>query len=216
MPAPTLTRTQFLALDSCPGARRRINDALGGEDGWASPVTAAQARAAGATLGDLIWVAEKIAMTDTDVERRLRLWLADCAAHVLHIYERIGKSKAPRDAIVAARQSARGDIGADDLTAARAAAWAAVRDAGNAAMDAAWEAARAAAWAAVWVAVRDVVRAAARAAARVAAWDAARDAAWFAVRDVAWDAEEAWQFDRLVLWLSDEEPEDWPLSPRKG
>jgi hypothetical protein len=35
--------------------------------------------------------------------------------------------------------------------------------------------------------------------------DAAWAAAW-AARDAAWDAEEQWQFDRLILWLSDPEP----------
>jgi hypothetical protein len=73
--------------------------------------------------------------------------------------------------------------------AARAAAWAAARDA-------AWDAARAAARAAAWAAARDAARDAAwdaaRDAARAAAWaaarDAARDAAWDAARDAAMDA----------------------------
>jgi len=36
---------------------------------------------------------------------------------------------------------------------------------------------------------------------------AAKDAAW----DAARAAEEAWQFDRFVARMSDDEPEDWPL-----
>lgn len=40
------------------------------------------------------------------------------------------------------------------------------------------------------------------------AW-AAWDAVW-----AAGAAEAAWQFDRLVAWLSAEEPEDWPLPAR--
>ena len=184
MAAPTLTREQFFALRPCKDDRDRIIDALGGKDGWVAPITAEQAREAGATLNDLIWVASAVSRTDTDVDRRMRLWLADCAAHVLHIYERTGMSHAPRNAILAARQFARGEIGADDLVAASDAAW-------DAARDAAWDAARDAA--------------------RDAAWAAAWDAAWDAARDAAWAAEEAWQFDRLVLWLSDDEPEDWPL-----
>ena len=133
--------------------------------------TAARARAGGASLGDIVRVAVEAARADADVARRLRLWAADCAAHVLHIYERTGDSEAPRAAIIAARRYARGGIGADELAAARAAAELAVR-----------------------------------ATASVAAWDAAADS----------DAEDAWQFDRLILWLSDDEPEDWPLPPRNG
>src|SRR3546814_9974895 len=60
-------------------------------------------------------------VTDADVERRLRLWLADCAARVLHIYEKTEASAAPREAIIAARRFARGEIDA----AALATAWAA-------------------------------------------------------------------------------------------
>jgi hypothetical protein len=32
--------------------------------------------------------------------------------------------------------------------------------------------------------------------------------------DAAWADEEQWQFDRLVSWLSDDEPTDWPLPER--
>ena len=54
-----------------------------------------------------------------------------------------------------------------------------------AARDAAWYAARNAAWFAAMVAARDAAQAAAQAAARVAARDAARYAAWDAARDAA-------------------------------
>ena len=40
---------------------------------------------------------------------------------------------------------------------------------------------------------------------------AARDA-----RDAAWAADENWQFDRLVMWLSDDEPSDWPIPLARG
>lgn len=75
-----------------------------------------------------------VARTDADIERRLRLWLADCAAHVLHLYERTEASDAPRRAIIAARQFARGEI---DSAASAASATASA---------AAWDAASAAAW----------------------------------------------------------------------
>ena len=49
-----------------------------------------------------------------------------------------------------------------------------------------------------------------------AAWAAAGAAAGDAARAAAWDAEQAWQFDRLILWLGDNEPQDWPLPPAQG
>ena len=98
-----------------------------------------------------------------NIDRGLRYFAADCAEHVLWIYERdYPNDQRPRNAIQAARYFADGRIG-----------------------DAAWAAARAAAWDAAWAAARD----AAWAAARDAAWGAARDAA----RDAAWAAEQKWQ-----------------------
>ncbi|GAB7007165.1 hypothetical protein JCM18899A_46390 [Nocardioides sp. AN3] len=56
-------------------------------------------------------------LTDAD-HRRLALWAAMCAEHVLHFFEDENASEArPRDAIEAARRWARGDM---KMTAARA------------------------------------------------------------------------------------------------
>ena len=99
------------------------------------PYSAADAKAAGVSFEDVVWAASAVAIDNKDVERRLRLWMADCAARALHIYEKTGDSDAPRNAIIAARRFARGEI--DD--AAWDAAWAA---AGDAARDAAGGAAR--------------------------------------------------------------------------
>jgi hypothetical protein len=122
-----------------------------------------------------------------DSEVYLRLFAADCAEHVLHIYEKEYPSDdRPRKAIEAARKYARKEIDA----AARAAAWAAARAADWAAAGAAAAAADAAgdaAWAAAW------------AAARAAAGDAARAAA--AAADAAGDAEQQWQGARLLEYL---------------
>ena len=77
--------------------------------------------------------------------------------------------------------------------------------------------ARVAAWAAARAAARDAARdagAAAGTAAWDAAWVAAWDAAWVAARVAARAAEEAWQFDRLIAWFSDDEPQVWPLPVR--
>jgi hypothetical protein len=139
---------------------------MGDAKRWGSKkITAAQARAAGATFNDIVWAASALAPSDKDIERRLRLWMADCAAHVLHVFEKERATDIrPREAIIVARQFAQGDV----LAAARDAAWA-------------------------------------------AAVDAAVDAARAAARDAARAAEQDWQFDRLVLWLSENEPSDWPL-----
>ena len=221
--AVSLSYHDLEKLGACEDRRNAVAELLGGATAWGdNQITADQARAAGATFDDIVWAASSIARNTPDVERRLRLWLADCAARVLHIYERVGNSQAPRNAILAARQFARGEIdviaraawaaagaaagdAAGDAWAAWAAAGAAAGDAAGDAWDA-WDAARAAGAAAgdawdAWDAAR-----AAGAAARAAAGDAAGDA-W----DAARDAEQAWQFDRLIARLSDDEPEDWPL-----
>jgi len=204
MNTPKITLSRLQEFDPCEERLNRIKAKLPQKIG----ITAARAAKAGASFDDLVWVASVMARTDKDIERRLRLWVADCAARVLHIYEKDGTSKAPRDSIVAARQYAREEIGAAARDAARAAAW-------DAAWAAAWDAARAAARDAARAAARAAAWDAARAAAWAAAWDAARDAAWDAARDAAraaaWDDEEEWQLKRLLAWFSDKEPEDWPL-----
>lgn len=198
-----LTYAELKALRPCAERLATIRKMMGGARKWTSPVTAAQARKRGATLDDIMWAASMVARSNLDVERRLRLWLADCVAHVLHIYERkYPADDRPREAIITSRAFARGEINA----AARDAACDAARDAAwDAEMDtAAWNAARAASGAA-------------RAA--NAAWDAAAsNAAWAAARaasDAARATERRWQYDRLVLWLGEDEPEDWPLPARQ-
>ena len=207
MKAPGITLAQLSRMDACVGSRERVRALLKAVDPAKGRVfTAADAKAAGCTLDDVCWAASAVARKDKAVERKLRHWIADCAARVLHI------ANDPRStaAVIAARDYAEGRITARQLDAARDAAWAAARAA-------AWAAARAAAGAHAWAAAR----AAARAASWDAAWDAARDAraaswdaAWDAARD-AWAAaraaEKSWQFDRLCQWLSDDEPEPWPI-----
>ena len=82
---------------------------------------------------------------DTWDERTARLFAADCAEHVLHLFEEVNPNDdRPRKAIEAARQYANGQI----TTAA-----------GAAAGDAAWAAVRAAAWTAAGDAARAKQRA---------------------------------------------------------
>ncbi len=227
MGACTLTLDALRKMNPCDDRFSVIAPAFKGK-----PMTARQAVNRGAKFSDIVWVAATCAVKDKDVERRLRMWVADCAARVLRIYEQSpGANSAPRDAIIAARDFANGEID-DAARAARDAAWDAAWDASWAARDAAGDA-RAAAWAAraaagaarddaagddAWAA-RDARAAAwaARAAAGAARDDAAGDDAW-AARDAraaagaaAWAAEEEWQLKRLVAWLSGREPKPLPL-----
>jgi len=216
MSAPRITFGGLTKLNPCePGmARARAILPKG------RPISAAEAKEAGVAFSDVLWVASEMAKSDTSVARRLRMWAADCAAHVLHIYESQSTSDAPRRAIIAARQFANGQIDLDD-----------VRDNARAASEAADDVARVAASAAEGAAARAAARSAGDARGAVAAAGAARAAAWTAAaRAAAWTAAEAaalsagdaagaergaeklWQFDRLCLWLSDNEPEPLALS----
>ena len=147
------------------------------------------------------WVARKVRLVAETAwnERTARLFAADCAEHVLYLYELdYPADKRPRMAIATARKYANGEATLEELDAA----WAAAEDAARAAAeDAARAAARAAAedaaWAAAWAAW-DAAWAAAWAAARAAAEDAAR-AAW----DAARTAELEWQALRLAEYLEE-------------
>ena len=166
-------------------------------------LTLAQSRDAGASFDDLIWVAGAMAFRDQDADRRLRLWMADCAARILHVYEKTETSDAPRKAIIAARQFARGGIDAAAWAVARAAGRSAAKESARAAMRSGFGAGYwAANWAATWANASNSVWG--------AGWTAAADAAF----DNAREAEKVWQFDRFILWFSDSEPEDWPLPDR--
>lgn len=144
MTAPGLTYDACRALQPCDASFRRVSRRLGGKKGWdGNLVTAAQAKDAGVRFADIVWVASVVAQTNPDVKRRLRLWMADCAARVLHIYEReVPGDARVRDAIVAARRFSRGEI--DD--AAWAAAWAAARAARAMAAEEEWQFSRLVAW----------------------------------------------------------------------
>ena len=156
MSAPKLSLREVKKLRPCKADLPRVETYMP----RTGRITAAQAVRRGATLDDLMWVAEARADADPDVLRRLRMWGADCAARVLSLYESSAKSQAPRAAIIAARQFANGEID---------------------------EAAR----------------------------EAAGDVALAAARAAASD-EEAWQLKRLVEWLSEKEPEPYPLpEPRR-
>jgi hypothetical protein len=160
--APTLTLTQLKSLRPCAERLDVIAPLFKGRG-----MTARQAVKRGATLDDLVWVAAEVAQTDKDIERRLRMWMADCAAKVLHIYERDRTATpAPRSAIIAVRAFANGEIADAACDAACDAAW-----------GTAWGAARAAASAAAW----DAASAAAKAAEEE--WQVQRLVAWLSAKE---------------------------------
>jgi len=158
-------------------------------------------------IEDAIWALRAVEGKDKEI----RLFAADCAESVLHIYEKqYPNDDRQRLAIQAARDYANGVISEDELAAARdaalaaGAAWAA-RGAALAARSAAWSAWDGSAASAAWVA-----RVASAASDASAAWAArgaalaARSAAW-AARDgsaarAAWVARVAkWQEIELLL-----------------
>ena len=201
MTTPTFSYSQVSALRPCRDGLKAAAGKLGGVAAWkARGFTFREMADAGIPFDDLIWLVSAAARNEPDIERRVRLWVADCAARVLPIFEREmpGDSR-PRQAIEAGRGFARGAVSDAARDAAGDAAGDAARDAWDAARDA-WDAARDARAAArdAWDAAR-------------AAWAAASDAARAAARD-ARDAENAWQIDRLCLWMSEQEPQDWPLA----
>ena len=118
-------------------------------------------------LDDALWCCR----AEPQYAKEWRLYAVWCARRVQHLMAD-PRSVASLDV---ADRYANGKATADELAAARNAAW-------NAARNAAWDAARNAAWDAAWDA--------AWAAARNAAWNAAWDAAWNAAWDAAWNA--AW------------------------
>jgi len=193
----TFTYDRVAALRPSADMLLAATEKLGGVAVWkARGFSFREMADAGILFDDLVRLATEASREDPGIERRVRLWGADCAAHVLPIFEReMPGDTRPRQAIEAARGFARGTVSDAALAAARDATM-------DATMDATRAAARDAARAAAWVA--------ARAAARAAAWVATRAAA-----SDAEDAEKAWQLDRLCCWLSEQEPEGWPL-PEEG
>jgi immunity protein 5 of polymorphic toxin system len=139
--------------------------------------------------GDDKSVAEQarlIRKVDTWNDKTLRLFAADCAEHVLELYEKsYPDDKRPRNAIQAARDFANGLIDKDAANAAANAAYAAA----NAAAYAAYAAANAAAYAA------NAANAAANAA--YAAYAANATYATYAANA----AERKWQLARLKYYL---------------
>ena len=134
-------------------------------------------------------------------KRTNRLFAADCAEHVLHLYEKKNPWLfAPRLAIQAARDFANGKISREELASAeftaRDAAWAAI---GVAVLTSAEDAVWASAWASAESAARNAAGGTAGSTARTA-----RDAAGYAAWSTAKGAECEWQTARLMQYLDGE------------
>ena len=124
--AIALTKAAVRKFQPCDASWSRVSALLPAR----GKITAAMARDAGCGFDDIVWIASAAARNDKAIERRLRHWMADCAARVLHIYERgYPTDSRVRDAIIVARDFADGKILAAASAAARAAAWDAARDA---------------------------------------------------------------------------------------
>ena len=152
-------------------------------------VTAAEARAAGCSFEDMAWYLSVQSKADPEIDRRFRMWKADVAAHVLHVFEVVfpGDDR-PRVAIEAARHFADGNLVADILAMGCANAQHAEKMAFDAGQSRAGQAA---------------------AAARVcgdgrASWVVSRCAVE-AVRENA-AAEQTFQYDRLIEWFTGDDP----------
>jgi hypothetical protein len=106
-----VTFDEVCDLKPCASGLKFATKQLGGVAAWnAKPATMADLRAVGVPFDDLKWLAESLGGLNDDARRRFHLWHADCVAHVLHLYERNGKSTGPREAIVAARQLVRSEM----------------------------------------------------------------------------------------------------------
>jgi hypothetical protein len=185
-----ITVDQIMELEPCPDYTRTRVEGLWGDN---ESLSLCQILGLDIPIDDRFW-----AVTQLMPEREARLFAADCAESVLHLFEaQYPDDQRPRLAIEAARKYANGEIDYAARDAARAAAWDAARDA-----------ARAAAWAAARAAARDAARAAAWAAARDAARDAARAAAWAAARDAAGAAEQQKQLAKLMEYCKEIDSEE--------
>jgi hypothetical protein len=136
-------------------------------------------------------------------EQTARLFAADCAEHVLHLWtKRYPNDPRVADCIAEVRRFANGEATLDEMRQARSAAYAAFDAAAYAAYDAA--AYDAAAYAAVYAAYDAAAYDAAAYAAVYAAYAAAYAVVYDAAARVARLAERKWQTERLAQYLSGE------------
>lgn len=150
--------------------------------------------------GEVLECADKIVVREARLLRRLttwnartaRLFAADCAEHVLPIYEHYyPRDDRVRTAILTARRFAMRRATQADLGVVQAAVWTAVTEARSAAGLAAIAAARATLSPSSFVTAKFVAEAAQEAARSAAGGDAT----------AAWETERNWQTARLMTYL---------------
>lgn len=147
-------------------------------------ITAAEAAARGATLQDIAWAAQRLGKNNLDIATRYRLFLADCAERVLHLYERqFPGDHRPRAAIQEARRFNRRGADGRVLSDARSAIIRAANQLGYPDRESVGLAARAAFYSAT------------------GQWEAA-NCSWNLAQNH--DLEAQWQTGRLLFWLSTE------------
>ena len=98
-----LTIADLDKLKPCPDSGRRVRAALRKSIAdKAHCYSAADARAAGCSFDDIAWAVTAMGRTDPAIERRIRLFLNDCAIRALPIFEaRFPNDDRPRRAIMA-------------------------------------------------------------------------------------------------------------------
>ena len=165
------------AAGACPDGYRKLAKHLGGVAGYGkdTPIPLTVVLDSNG-LADTLWTLRCVGVEqDAQVDRIARLFAADCAEHVLHVWTAVypGDNR-PAEAIRAARAYAIGETTKDELRAAEDAAWAAADEASV------WAAASAARAAAAAASAAAAVACAARAAASAPPW-----------------AERDWQTERL-------------------
>ena len=120
--AITITLAKIRKHGPCKSGWAKLYKSLGGikSYGLHTPVKFSQI-AEGNGLDDAVWCLRSIC---PEHEKEVRLFAADCAESVLHLYEKEYDDTRPRDAIQAARDFANGLIDDDARAAACSAAMA--------------------------------------------------------------------------------------------
>ena len=148
---PTITLRQLRARGPCSSAeygrvKRLLTKLSKLKGGCDAKFTAQDVVNSGLRLDDLIWITSIGSVKKAEVDRRLRMWKADCAALVLPAFEcEYPDDDRPRKAIIATRKHARGRMTMTSKKTTSAAA----RAAFDARLVAASDAAKGAAWAAM-------------------------------------------------------------------
>jgi len=139
----TTTLAKIRACSPCENGYRKLAKNLGGvkQYGEHAPVKFSQIIGSN-RLDDALWCLQTIC---PEHDKKVRLFAADCAERVLHLFEReMPNDNRPRVAILSARDFANGLITADHMKVAKFAAVGAAYAAADAAKAAAYNAAQAA------------------------------------------------------------------------